>query len=49
MGTPRSNTSGEMRGASASYTDDGPPDSTMPAGCIARMRSSGRLNGWISQ
>src|SRR4051812_22243733 len=53
IGIPRSNTCFGMVGAPSSYTEDGPPDSTMPTGSIARsFESSGSLAsvyGWISQ
>jgi hypothetical protein len=49
VGMPSSNSSGLTRGAPSSYTDDGPPERMMPAGAMARMRSSGRLKGWISE
>src|ERR1700712_5066271 len=52
-GMPSSYTAGVMVGAPGSYTDDGPPDSTMPVGLSARSwRSSGSVAivyGWISQ
>src|SRR6478672_10252443 len=49
VGSASSNSSFDTSGAPASYTDDGPPDSTSAEGRIMRICSSGMLNGWISQ
>ena len=48
-GTPASNTAVSHRGADASDTLRGPPDSTMPIGFRARISAIGVLNGRISE
>ena len=48
-GTPASKTPGSQRGADASETLRGPPDSTMPAGRRSRISPIGVLNGRISE
>ena len=40
---------GSQRGAEASETLRGPPDSTIPIGFFARISASGVLNGRISE
>jgi hypothetical protein len=49
MGNPSSKISGEHSGASMSYTDEGPPESTMARGLSSRICSTLMSNGWISQ
>jgi len=44
----RSSSSRGIRGASASYTLDGPPERMIPAGAKPRTNSVPTLKGWIS-
>src|ERR1051325_1416313 len=48
-GVPSSNSSGAQRGAPASDTLLGPPERMIPTGFFSLMRSSGVLNGTISE
>src|SRR5262245_1392175 len=48
-GTPSPNTPGSTSGAPSSYTDAGPPDSTMPAGRRAASSDALRPCGTISE
>ncbi len=36
-------------GTSSPYTEEGPPERTIPFGSHARIQSSERVGGWISQ
>src|SRR5690242_14322147 len=44
-GTPNSSTAGSAGGASASYTEHGPPDRMIPSGFCARTCSMGAVQG----
>ena len=46
---PMRSSPGSAVGTSSPYTDDGPPESTIPFGAHSRIQSSGRVGGWISQ
>src|SRR5262245_50678544 len=49
MGRPRSNSAASTDGALGSYTDDGPPESTIARGPSARILSRPMSKGWISE
>ncbi len=48
-GTPAVNRAGSVRGASSTYTDDGPPERMIAFGLRARISATGIELGTISE